>query len=165
MLAFTAGLPRVCVSYQELVADPIECVARLHRELVAAGAVDLRLPADDELRAMIDPALDRHSEGDDGLLNRQQSELRDALRSGAALEWRVPPPVQQDGPDLLSFFSRQRREIATLRKETGELEMLVEAVFASLSWRIGFALTRLWRVLVPSSVETAVERWNRRRRR
>jgi hypothetical protein len=164
MLASTAGLPRVLVSYQELVADPIECVAGLHRGLVAAGAVDLRLPAEEELRAMIDPALDRHGEGDDGLLNRPQSELRDALQSGAALEWDVVPPTRRETRELLATFLRQSRENATLQKETGELGMLLDEVFASRSWRIGFALTRLWRVLVPSRKESAPERWRSRRR-
>jgi hypothetical protein len=165
MLASTAGLPRVMVAYQELVANPIECVARLHRGLVTAGAADLRLPSDDELRAMIDPALDRHGASDEGLLNRPQSELRDALRSGAALEWEAVPPTRPETRDLLTTYLRQSREIATLRRETGEQGMLLEAVFASRSWRIGFALTRLWRTLVRSGEETALERWKRRRRR
>jgi hypothetical protein len=164
MLASTAGLPRVCVSYQQLVADPIECVARLHRGLVGAGAVDLRLPAEDEIREMIDPALDRHGSGE-VLLNRPQSELRDALRSGDVMEWDAVPPVQQETRDLLCAYVRQRREIATLRNRREDLELLIEAVFSSRSWRMGFALTRLWRVLVPSSAETAVERWNRLGRR
>ena len=163
MLASTAGLPRVSVSYQALVTDAIECVARLHRDLVAAGAVDLRLPADDELRAIIDPALDRHPGDDEGLLNRRQSELRDALRSGAALQWRVVPSVHPETRHLLATFSRERREIAALKKDAAELEMLIDAVFASRSWGIGFGLTRLWRRLFPSSQETAVERWRRRR--
>jgi hypothetical protein len=34
----------------------------------------------------------------------------------------------------------------------------MEAVFVSRSWRIGFALTRLWRTLVPLRKETAADR-------
>src|SRR5258707_14112888 len=56
MVASTSGLPRVLVSYQELVADPVVAVGRLHRDLVKAGAVDLRLPEAEELLATIDPA-------------------------------------------------------------------------------------------------------------
>ena len=165
MLASTIGMPRVCVLYQELVADPIRSVARLHGELVAAGAIDLRLPSDDEVRNMIDPALDRHGGGDDGLLNRPQSELRDALQSGAALEWKVVPPTQAETCDLLSAFLQQSRENVSLRNEMEEHAMLLDAMFSSRSWGIGFALTRLWRVLVPSSAETAVERRSRLPRR
>ena len=52
MLASTKGLARVAVSYDELLAKPIEAAAKLHRSLVATGAADLRLPSEDELRAM-----------------------------------------------------------------------------------------------------------------
>jgi hypothetical protein len=164
MLASTAGLPRVCVSYQDLVSDPIRSVANLHRALVSAGATDLRLPPHDDLRSMIDPALDRHPSNGEGLLNGPQSELRDALRSGSVLEWQVVPPVKRETRELLSTFMRRQREIATLRQETAERRNLLNAVFQSRSWRLGFALTRLWRRFVPSNEETAVERWNRLRR-
>jgi hypothetical protein len=68
MLSSTRGLPRVAVSYEELVADPVRCVAKLHEDLVAAGAVDLRLPAEEELRALVDPSLDHHGEHGEELL-------------------------------------------------------------------------------------------------
>ena len=165
MLASTIGLPRVCISYQDLIADPIRGAASLHGALVSAGAVDLQLPPDEEIRSMIDSALDRHSNSGEGLLNRQQSDLRDALRGGAVLQWDSVPPVQTETRDLLSTFLRQRREAATLRTETREREMLIEAVFRSRSWRLGFALTRLVRIFAPSKEETAVERWSRHRRR
>jgi hypothetical protein len=165
MLAATAGLPRVCIAYQELIADPTAAATRLHAALVAAGAADLRLPAEDDLRAMIDPALDRHPGDDEGLLNRAQAELRDALRSGAALEWAVVPPMQRETRELLATIIAQRHEIAALRSETQEQANLVDAVFSSRSWRLGFGLTRLWRKLVPSKEATAVERWRRPNRR
>lgn len=171
MLAATAGLPRVLISYHEIVADPIGCVARLHDWLVAAGAADLRLPPDQELCALIDPALDRHSGDYERLLTMPQSALRDAMHSGAALEWDVVPPAQQTSRDLLGLFSGQCREIESLRaqvaagaEERRRLDLLLDAVFSSRSWRIGFALTRLWRKFVTSRAETAPERWSRQRR-
>jgi hypothetical protein len=66
--------------------------------------------------------------------------------------------------DCNTLVSRQRREIAILREEVGEGAMLLEAIFSSRSWRLGFAITRLWRKLVPSSEPTAEERWSRMRR-
>jgi len=164
MLASTIGMPRVVVSYQNLVADPVQCVAELHRALVAAGAADLTLPSDDEIRTIVDPTLDRHGEGDEALLVPPQSELRDALQNGAALEWKVVPSAQPETREMLSAYVRQQREIAALKKETADLEALIDATFSSRSWRLGFGLTRLWRRLVPSSAETAVERWSRLRR-
>src|SRR5207302_1371823 len=144
MLASTIGLPRVLVSYDDLVADPIGCASRLHQSLAAAGASDLVLPSYDQLRAMIDPALDRHNRSGEGLLNRPQSDLRDALASGAALQWESVPPIHRDTRNLLTRFNRDTDEIAQLRTDARDLEQLLKAVFASRSWRIGFALTRLW---------------------
>jgi hypothetical protein len=169
MVASTAGLPRVCLSYDELIADPSRCATRLHAQLAAAGAGDLTLPGDDEIRGLIDPALDRHG-GEEGLLDPEQAALRDALRSGAVLEWEEVPPARQETRDLLSAFARQWRENEKLsvendRLRSGETEMLLDAVLISRSWRIGFAITRLWRRLVPSDAETAVERRNRQRGR
>jgi hypothetical protein len=162
MVASTIGLPRVLISYDDLIADPIGCASRLHRSLVNAGASDLVLPSDDELRAMIDPALDRHA--GHGLMNRSQSDLRDALATGAALEWDVVPPIDAATRDLLSRYNRRSNEIAELRTNERDLENLLEAIFSSRSWRIGFAVTRLWRKLIPSRKETVQDRWKRRRR-
>jgi hypothetical protein len=162
MLASTAGLPRVAVSYQELIADPIATVARLHVALVAAGAADLRLPTEAELLAMIDPGLDRHPADDEGLLNKPQAELRDALRSGAALDWTMVPPVQRETHELFSAFRQQWRDNEALRRTSRDRATMIDAIFASRSWRLGFAITRLWRTLARSSEPTAVERWRNR---
>jgi hypothetical protein len=159
MLASTAGLPRVLVSYEELIADPIECVASLYRALVAAGALDLRLPSDEELLAMIDPTLDRQGGDDEGLLNRWQTELRDALRNRSALQWDVVPPVHPETRRLVTAFVSEQRENAALREGRGELENLLDSMFVSRSWRLGYCITRLLRKIVPSGEETAVERW------
>src|SRR5205085_485068 len=124
MLSATIGLPRVLVAYHDLVANPKESVAKLHRDLVAAGASDLQLPNDD----VIDPTLDRHQSDDERLLNRSQTELRDALRSGAALEWTFVPPTHPDTRNLLDTFSRNWREIAALQDATQQRSELLDAI-------------------------------------
>jgi len=160
-LASTIGLPRVGVAYEELVANPIDCAARLHRELAAAGADGLRLPSADELHAIVDPALNRSGSADDRLLNRAQIELRDALRSGAALLWDDVAPIDPEPRALLTAYVDATREIAALRKRVGEHGALLDATFASRSWRIGFGVTRLWRRVVRSQQPTAVDRWTK----
>jgi len=148
MLASTIGLTRTLVSYDDLIADPIVTTATLNRTL------DLELP----VTPIIDPSLDRHRGDDEGLLNQQQSELRDALRSGAALEWSVVPPSHSQTRSLLDRFSRDQREIAALRESTQQRDQLLDAVFDSRSWRLGFGLTRALRKVVPSSEPTAIDR-------
>jgi hypothetical protein len=162
MLANTIGLPRVLVSYEELVSDPTGSAGRLHRSLVAAGAADLHLPGDDQLREIIDPTLDRQTRGGEDLLNQQQKSLRDGLKSGAALDWAGVPVTDPETRELLAEHLRQNEAIAAQRKQSDELQALLEAVFGSRSWRIGFGLTRLWRKLLPTGKETALERWEKR---
>src|SRR5438477_10619953 len=155
MLSATFGLPRVLVAYHDLVANPKESVAKLHRDLVAAGASDLQLPNDD----VIDPTLDRHQSDDEGLLNRSQTEFRESLRSGAALEWTFVPPTHPDTRTLLDTFSRNWPDIAALQDAAQQRSELLDAIFASRSWRLGFGFTRLLRKLVPSREQTADDRW------
>ncbi|HEX7422078.1 MAG TPA: sulfotransferase, partial [Thermoanaerobaculia bacterium] len=164
MLATTTGLTRVCVSYDDLLANPIEGAAKIYRALVAAGAADLRLPSDDELRTVIDPALDHRGDNDEQTLNGAQSALRDALRSGAALQWSNIPPTHPETRNLLMSFMTMQRENATLKERAGQSDSLLSAVFSSRSWRIGFGLTRLWRRFFSSREETAVDRWRRQPR-
>jgi hypothetical protein len=163
MLAYTVGLPRVLVSYQDLLRDPVSCGAELYRELIAAGATDLKLPDEDELRSLVDASLDHNSNDDEGLLNRHQAALRDALRDRSAMAWSSVAPVHPETRNLLSSFWVEAQENAPLWKKTRELGLLLDSVFASHSWRIGFAVTRLLRKLRPSKEETAVERWKRMR--
>jgi Sulfotransferase family len=164
MLESTKGLTRVCVSYDDLLANPIGETAKIHRALVAAGAADLRLPSDDELRTMIDPALDHRGDRDEQTLNGAQSALRDALRSGAALQWSEVPPTHPETRNLLLSFTTTQRENEALKVRARESDSLLSVVFSSRSWRIGFGLTRLWRRFFSSREETAVDRWQRQPR-
>jgi hypothetical protein len=157
MLAYTMGLPRVLVSYENLLRDPISCAAEL------ANATGLKVPTEEELRSLIDASLDHNSVDDDGLLNRHQTALRDALRDRSAMSWSRVAPIHPETRNLLSSFWVEARENAPLWKKTRDLGLLLDSVFASKSWRLGFAITRLWRRIRPSNEETAVERWKRMR--
>jgi len=157
MLAYTIGLPRVLVSYQDLLRDPVGCSAEL------ANAAGLKLPPEEELRALIDASMDHNDGDDEGLLNRHQIELRDALRDRSAMAWSSVPPIHPETRSLLASFWVEARENAPLWKKTRDLGLLLDSVFASRSWRIGFAITRLWRKLRPSKEPTAVEQWKRMR--
>ena len=157
MLAHTVGLPRVLVSYQDLLRDPAACANEL------AQFTGLKAPEEDDLRALIDPSLDHNGADDEGLLNSHQAALRDALRDRSALAWTSVPPIHRETRDLLASFWVEARENAPLWKKTRDLGLLLDSVFSSHSWRLGFAITRLLRKLRPSNEETAVERWKRMR--
>lgn len=161
MLENTIGLPRVLVSYEDLLNDPVPCATALHGELLAAGAADLTLPDESEIRSLVDTSLDHNAGDDEGLLNGHQAALRDALRDRSAMTWTSVPPIHPETRNLLSSFWVEARENAPLWKKTRDLGLLLDSVFASRSWRIGFAVTRLWRRLRPSNEETAIEKWTK----
>ncbi|HET7434360.1 MAG TPA: sulfotransferase [Thermoanaerobaculia bacterium] len=170
MLDATIGMPRLAINYEELVADPTRVARQLHESLVAAGAFDLRLPSDGELRELIEPALnrnggDRNGGESDRFLDGFQCELRDALRSGEAMQWLRVPPIAAETRALLATFMDERRGSAPLRERLAETERLLAETFASRSWRLGFGLTRLLRKVVPSHQETTIDQWRRRSRR
>jgi hypothetical protein len=153
MLAYTICLPRVLVSYEALLRDPARCAAEL------AQATGLNAPDENELRALVDPSLDNSGDDDEGLLNSHQLALRQALADRSAMEWTIVPPIHAETRNLLSSFWVEARESAPLWKKTRDLGLLLDSVFASRSWRIGFAITRFWRKLRPTEEETAIERW------
>lgn len=161
MLAYTTGLPRLLVSYEALLGDPARYAAEL------AQAAGLNVPDENELRALVDPSLDNsggnNSSADDSLLNRHQLALRQALADRSAMEWTTVPPIHPETRNLLSSFWVEARESAPLWKKTRDLGLLLDSVFASRSWRMGFAITRFWRKLQPTEEETAVEKWKRLR--
>ena len=157
MLAYTIGLPRVLISYEDLVRDPVGCGKAL------AQATGLDALDEDELREIVDPSLNHCRGEDDGFVNRQQVTLRDALHDRSALTWSSVPATHEETRNIVSSYWAEARESARLRKKSRDLGLLLDAVFSSRSWRIGFAITRLWRKLRPTNEETAVDRWKRMR--
>lgn len=102
-LASTMGLPRVAVSYSDLLSHPAATTRRLREELVACGVEGLRDAEDAGMAAFIEPALEHHPADETqllGHLNARQLELyrrvvsRDALRD-------EPPPISPGALDIL----------------------------------------------------------------
>lgn len=151
MLVATRGVPRVLVSYEELVADPIRFAARLH-EFFGVGT----LPTDDEVRAIVDPKLDRHSR-DDSVLTTAQLRLRDGLRSGEVLQW-DDVTLSRESRDVLVVYAKLFRWQAEVQR----LDSLLEDVFTSRSWRVGRTIAGVFRKIKPKAGISAEERWRNR---
>jgi hypothetical protein len=178
-LAASAGLPRLLVSYHDLLELPEATVERLHRDLcqlAAAGAPepDLRVPSREELLGFLRTDLDHHPpdpERERGYLNPRQVELRLSLDSGEALTLDPLPPLSEGARDLLAAppdalgaenaarLDRLERELRRTEGWVGELDGLLAAVFASRSWRLGYGLTGALRRLLGRKAEpSAAER-------
>jgi hypothetical protein len=111
-LRHSAGLPRVLVSHERLVADPVAATAALHGKLVRLGVSGLRVPPAAEIAAWIDPGLyraraDERLERD--LLTEPQRALRDALADGSALDLHPPPALSRGARELLESFNLPAR--------------------------------------------------------
>jgi hypothetical protein len=79
--------------------------------------------------------------------NRKVTEERDVLAE----------TIRQEREAFSTLLELRERE----RRERDELKLTVAAVFASRSWKIGHAIARMWRRLIPSGIESAEERWRR----
>lgn len=53
------GLPRVCVSYEEIIRDPVHMAAEIHGSLTRYGVTPSRLPSASEILAFVDRDLHR----------------------------------------------------------------------------------------------------------
>lgn len=120
-LRFTAGLPRVLVSYAELLADPLGAARRLLRDLRAQGAgTGLSLPGEQALREFLDPALQRQrAEAGEAraYLAPEQRSLLERLQGPDPLGPAALPPLSAAGREALETLSdtrRREREAITL---------------------------------------------------
>ncbi|HEX2831553.1 MAG TPA: sulfotransferase [Thermoanaerobaculia bacterium] len=167
ILRDTAGLPRLLVSYEELLAEPHRVIQALHAELERLGIPDLRIPTEERIRQIVKPDFNRSGRDastDESLLNADQHEVLDALRSGDALRNVLAPTAAHTFELLAEFVATDERE-QQLRAQIDELDQFLGAVFESRSWRIGNRLTRLMRLLRPAQTMSVYEKWQEHRRR
>jgi hypothetical protein len=116
-----ASTPNTVVDYNQLVADPVGVVRRLHERLEQLGVRGLQLPREKEVLAFVSPELRRSrvEVGDGaGLLTSPQVGLRDGLRQATELtEVAVQQPLELSTATLTLFEERE-----TYRQQVRELE-------------------------------------------
>jgi hypothetical protein len=168
LLRDTAGVPRVLVSYEQLLAEPLRTARELHEALTRFGVPDLTVPSEERLRQIVHRDFDRSSRGiapaDHSHLDADQRALVDALRSGAALREPVAPTSPRT-LELLAELSTFEQNEEMLRGELTERDLLLSAVFQSRSWRVGQHATGVLRLLKRTKSVSAEERWNALRER
>lgn len=127
-LAGSLGLPRVLVSYHEILASPGETLRRLVRELSALGVEGLREPDEAAVAEFLDPALDRHArdpEARRGYLNLAQLELLEALENGTALALDPVPPLSSGARDALAAHRFVRAERRKRRRNLDHRDLVI----------------------------------------
>jgi hypothetical protein len=162
LLRDTTGLPRLLVSYDELLADPVGVTRALHEQLTALGIEGLSIPDDESIRQIVNPDFNRSrgADSDESLLDADQRALLNGLRSGTALRDDVAPTPART-LELIGENSRLERQIEAQRSLITDLHSLLGAVFDSTSWRVGYRATGLLRLLRRGNSISAVERWRK----
>jgi hypothetical protein len=160
LLRDTAGLPRVLVSYEDLLAEPRRVVRELHAALSRLGIESLTVPSDDRLEQIVQPDFNRSGRAtpDETLLDSDQRALLDDLRSGAALRNPIAPASVR-AHELLAEFGEADALTKALREQVADHDELLRAVFESRSWRLGHGLSSLLRILRRGQAVSAVDRW------
>jgi len=119
-LRFSAGIPSVPVRHDRLICDPVATTTELFNGLQALGTTGLRMPAEREIRAFIDPSLYRaRSDADtqDQFLPPPQAELQRRLEHDFLC-------LLGDAASLTSSFDSQRglEELEELARMQGLLK-------------------------------------------
>ena len=119
-LASSLDLPRVLVSYDDLIAAPIATLRRLREELARRRVAGLREPEEADVRHALETVLDRHPcdrTAQRSYLNAAQIELLESLESGAALALDPLPSLSVGARDTLAAHRHALAEKRTLRAE------------------------------------------------
>jgi hypothetical protein len=162
LLRDTEGLPRLLVSYEELLPDPVRVVHELHDALTRFGVEGLTLPSEQHIRQIVNPDFNRSGTNrDNSLLDPDQCSLLDGLRSGSILHDRVAPTSARtlEVLAILGEMEKLEKALRSTRQRVTILDQLLAEVFGSRSWRIGNVVTGLLRILRRSKAISAEDRW------
>jgi hypothetical protein len=166
LLRDSEGLPRVLVSYEELLADPQRVTRELHEALTSFGIEGLAVPAPGQLRQFVNADFNRSGRSaEESLLDESQRALVADLRSGATLTKPVAP-MSTRTLQLLAGYTTLLAQNATLTAENGTLrdqlrlrgEML-DAVFSSRTWRFARRLIGALKRSRRGETITTEDRW------
>ena len=129
-LEASAGLPRLFVSFEDLMQDPVSTVESLHAALVEQKIHGLRVPTEPELTLFLDEELYRQRRSTKSLravATASQLSLYHLLQSG------------QDDPDAVVAPTLTAKCIETLRKyeQTIDVDSRVERAHARQQQRSG----------------------------
>ena len=111
-LSASSGLPRLVVSYERIIQEPVEVVRGLYDFLTAVEVGGLRMPSVREIKAFVDKRL-QHQGGEpadlDGILNVAQRRLADAMEDGTVLDWAEVPTLSLGAGEVLAGVREGRK--------------------------------------------------------
>jgi glycosyltransferase involved in cell wall biosynthesis len=143
-LANSADMPRILVSHEEIIKNPVATVNKLYQDLLDCEIQGLRLPSDKEIQAFIDPSL-FHEHGNVQLqstyINSQQTLLFDAFEKGSIFQEPLPN-LSQGAAEILQAYNNQlvateqtlqyQQDIAQQNEQISDFQKQLEELKQSL---------------------------------
>jgi glycosyltransferase involved in cell wall biosynthesis len=124
-LANSADMPRILVSHEALMSDPIATVRKLYQDLLESEVQGLRLPSDKEIQAFIEPKLFRE-QGNTKLqntyINHQQAILFEAFENGSIFQLNPLPTLSEGAAEIL----QAHEERLEAEQDTSKLKETLE---------------------------------------
>jgi hypothetical protein len=129
-LEHSLHLPRIHISHQQIIHDPVGAVAQLHDQLAAHGVEPLRKPSEREILSFIDPSLYRERVEADPLadtLGESQAGLFALLQSGEALRLSSLPGFAEASAALLRThdFEKKYQRMKTDSRPLSKEEIMI----------------------------------------
>ncbi len=138
-LAHSDEIPRVLVSYHELMAQPVETTRRLHAQLLDLQVQGLRLPSVREIEAFIEPRL-YHQQGNPALqssyANAQQARLDQAFTDGDVLSLAPLPTLSAGAVETLRSHEDRYAVLASVHHLKHRREQLGRMLRARRTVRV-----------------------------
>ncbi len=130
----TRDVPRVFVSYEDLINAPVETVKTLIAKLVDRGASSIGCPAADEIESIVDRKLYRSRSNDDqaaDIVGNSQRRLHEALGNGEDLETLGIDGLSRSSKELIALFRESKRSgdgsSDTSKSEVSRLFKVIES--------------------------------------
>ena len=123
-LAHCADMPRILVSHEELMTNPVAAVKKLHQDLVDCEVQGLRLPSEKEIRAFIEPKLFRehgNTQLQNAYINPQQAILFEAFENGSIFQLDPLPELSEGAAEVLEDYKNK----ITAKQEALELQQKI----------------------------------------
>jgi glycosyltransferase involved in cell wall biosynthesis/uncharacterized coiled-coil protein SlyX len=140
-LANSADMPRILVSHEELMTNPVNAVKKMHQELMDYEVQGLRLPSDKEIQAFIEPQFFREHGNiqlQNAYVNPQQVHLFEAFENGNIFQLEPLPTLSEGAVEILQEYQDKlavAKEAANLKEDVDKRNQEVVQLEADISKR------------------------------
>ena len=130
-LTYSTDMPRILISHEELMSNPIVTVKKLHQDLLDCEVQGLRLPSEKEIRAFIDPKFFRErgdTQSQNAHINHQQATLFEAFENGTIFQVNPLPKLSEGAEEILQEHKNKLLIQQQLEQHHQEITQLTQEV-------------------------------------